>query len=49
MLRAAVKKIDPVKPVRAFGDKEEWKAALMALQKAGKLTYHVESDTVVLS
>ena len=24
MLRAAVKKIDPVKPVRAFGDKEEW-------------------------
>ena len=49
MLRAAVKTIDPVKPARAFGDKEEWKIVLMALQTAGKLTYLLESDTVALS
>ena len=49
MLRAAVRKIDPVKPARAFGDKDEWTAVLTTLQAAGKLTYIAESDTVELS
>ena len=49
MMRAAVKTIDPVKPPRAFSDKDEWKAVLMSLQTAGKLTYFVDSDTIVLS
>ena len=48
MVRVAVKKIDPVKPPRGFGDKDEWKAALLALQSAGKLAYSVESDTITL-
>ncbi len=48
MLRAAVRKIDTVKPARGFGEKEEWKQVLTALQAAGKLTYEVGSDTVVL-
>ena len=49
MLRVVVKKIDTVKPARSFGDKEEWKQVLIALQAAGKLTYEVGSDTVVLA
>ena len=45
-LRAAVKKLDKVKPARSFGDKEEWKAALAALQQAGKLSYVELNDQV---
>ena len=48
-LAVAVKKIDIVKPTRGFGDKEEWKEVLTALQAAGKLTYEEGSDTIVLA
>ena len=48
MLRVAVKKIDTVKPPRSFGDKDEWKAVLKALQEAGKLTYSEQNDTILL-
>ena len=48
MLCTAVKKIDMVKPARRFIDKEEWKSVLMALQQAGKLTYKMESDMIIL-
>ena len=37
---------DKVKPARSFGDKEEWKAALAALQQAGKLSYVELNDQV---
>ena len=45
-LRAAVKKLDKVKPQRSFGDKEEWKTVLTAMQAAGKLTYSAEKDEI---
>ena len=47
-LRAAVKQLDLVKPARSFGDKEEWRSVLAALQEAGKLTYTVLDDQVTL-
>ena len=47
-LRAAVRKVDPVKPARTFPDKEEWKQVLLELQAAGTLTYQMDSDTVFL-
>ena len=48
MLRQAVRKIDKVKPPRAFGNKDEWSDVLTALEKAGKLTYNRASDVVTL-
>ena len=47
-LRVAVRKLDMVKPVRSFGDKDEWKAALGHLATAGVLTYIEASDSIVL-
>ena len=46
--RAVVKQLDLVKPARSFGDKEEWRSVLAALQEAGKLTYTVLDDQVTL-
>ena len=43
-LRAAVKKLDKVKPARSFGG--EWKTVLEALQQAGKLSYVVLDDQI---
>ena len=48
-LRAAVKALDKkVKPVRSFGDKDEWRAALAGLQDAGKLTYSAHNNTITM-
>ena len=48
MLRAAVEKVDRIKPKRAFRDRTEWKTILEELQKAGKLTFDEQSDTITL-
>ena len=49
ILRAAVRKLDKVRPARSFGDKDEWKAVLAALQEAGKLTYSALNDEITIS
>ena len=41
-----MKKLDKVKPDRSFGDKDEWKAVLAALQQAGKLSYVELNDQI---
>ena len=43
-----MRKLDKVKPVRSFGDKNEWKATLDCLATAGVLTYIEASDSIVL-
>ena len=48
MLRQEVTGLDTVRPKRSFGDKGEWKAALATLEKEGKLTYSLETDTITL-
>ena len=45
---AAVKQLDKVKPARSFGDKDEWKAALEALQQVGTLSYVALHDQITL-
>ena len=46
MLRVAVKNADPMRPARSFGNKDEWRVALKALQEAEVLTYSEEDDDV---
>ena len=49
MLRNAVKMIDKVRPVRSFGDRDEWVKVLKDLHDQGKLIYVAGSDTIELS
>ena len=48
MLRVAVKNADPMRPARSFGNKDEWRVALKALQEAEVLTYSEEDDDVCI-
>ena len=48
MLRAEVRLLDKAKPVRTFGDKEEWKTVLATLAAAEKIKYVEATDTIQL-
>ena len=48
ILRAAVVKLDPMKPARKFGDRAEWATALSQLHKDGKLIYEAARDNIRL-
>ena len=51
MLRAEIKrlKLDPCRPPRSFGDRDEWKTALKALQTAGVLQYNEFNNRIALA